>query len=36
MRLRAAAMSRGGMVSTPTRMARYVLPHTTHTMSRQT
>jgi hypothetical protein len=33
---RAAAISSGGIVSTPTRMARYVLPHTTYTMSRHT
>jgi len=32
---RAAAISSGGIVSTPTLMARYVLPQTTYTMSRQ-
>ena len=35
-RFRAAAISSGGIVSTPILMNRYVLPHTTHTMSRQT
>jgi hypothetical protein len=34
-RHRTAAMSSGGIVCTPTLMARYVLPHTTYTMSRQ-
>jgi len=32
---RVAASSSGGIVSTPTRMDRYVLPQTTYTMSRQ-
>ena len=35
-RFRAPASSSGGIVSTPTLMARYVLPHTSHTMSRDT
>ena len=35
-RFRAAAISSGGIVSTPIRMARYVLPHTTQTISRHT
>ena len=35
-RFLAAAISSGGIVSTPTLMARYVLPHTSHTMNKDT